>query len=111
MRHRNPKLMALERKMGIRWRKARKARGLKHNEIVERLAKKNYFCHKSVINRLENGRSDPVHSQVLIMNMCVIYCMTPNDIFGNEIQFENALRETKRIKQKLKEEKCRKKDS
>lgn len=83
-KNKDPKLTAVDKKMGARWRKYREAKKFTLRQVAEMMRKRQYFCHATTISRVETGRSQPDHFQTFLMLACDIYNISPNQLFGAE---------------------------
>jgi transcriptional regulator with XRE-family HTH domain len=81
-KNKDPKLMAIDAKVGVRWKAARKAAGLTLRQVAAKMAESGYPIHPSSIQRLECGKSMPDHFQTLLMLLCALYNTNPNAMFG-----------------------------
>ncbi len=81
-KNKDPKLMAIDSKIGLRWKEYRKKAGLTLKQVADKMRAAGYYCHPATINRLETGKSQPDHFQTFLMLACDIYKVTPDELFG-----------------------------
>lgn len=82
MREKKIRLQAWEIKLGQRWKAARRKANLSAGDVSSHLKEHDYDCDKSVIYRLESGRTQPINFQIYMMLVCRLYGISPNDILG-----------------------------
>ncbi len=83
MRIRSEKFTLIDKKIGSRWRESRKLKGLTLEDVCTKLNEAGYSCNKASLGNLENGRSQPMHYNSIIMLLCSLYGTDPNSIYGS----------------------------